>query len=126
MTEDNGAGRLPKGAERVMALVTQSRPTRKRPRLSSEFEEQLAEIDAQSAACYASMEDLGDKLASIAEVIGNGGGVIVEEMDEDADSVVTHLDEITNELRSSRDRLAAAPNDDPPPPIRRLRLKTQH
>jgi division protein CdvB (Snf7/Vps24/ESCRT-III family) len=108
--------KLPDGSKRVMALVEKSRPNGQRPRMSSEFEAQLAEVDAQSAACYASMEDLSDKLDTIAQAITEEESVVVMPLD-DEDSAVHHLDDVSTELRSSQSRLAAAaPGASPPRP----------
>jgi hypothetical protein len=82
---------LPEGASRVLALVERSAPDPDRPRLAEEWERQLADIDAKSAACYASMEDLSDRLDRVAAEIDDG--VIVEDADE-GDSLVVHVKEV--------------------------------
>lgn len=47
---------------RIRALVERSTPDPRRPRLSVEHEEAFARVDRDSAACYASAEDLSHKL----------------------------------------------------------------
>jgi len=91
---------LPEGAGRVMALVERSAPDPDRPRLSDEWERQLAEVDVKSAACYASMEDLSDQLDRLAADLGGGAvddGVVVEQAD-DQDSLVFHVEEFNRNV----------------------------
>jgi hypothetical protein len=87
---------LPDGAGRVIALVERSAPNPDRPRLPEEWERQLVEIDAKSAACYASMEDLSDQLDRLAHEMDDG--VVVEEASEE-DSLVVHIKETAAETQ---------------------------
>lgn len=107
-TKVEGNGALPSGSARLMALVERSQPSQDRPRISEEFERQLRPVHAKSAACYASMEDLSDQIEQLARRIDSDEGVVVDEMDEDANSVVNHIEEIRTEIHDSHSRLAAA------------------
>ena len=98
---------LPTGSQRIMAIVKRSAPRKDRPRISAEFEDQLAAVDAESAACYASMEDLSDKIEQVVDRI-ESDGVVMESMDEDDDSVVTHISEVRREIHNGQARLTAA------------------
>lgn len=107
-TESKGNGVLPTGSARIMHLVEQSQPSSTRPRISEEFEAQLQPVHAKSAACYASMEDIGDQLDRLSHRIDDDESVIVGEMNEDDDSISVRINEVATELRESRVRLAAA------------------
>lgn len=106
-------GRLPQDSQRIMALVKRSIPKARR-RLPDEYEEQLRETFAESAACYASMEDLSDRLDGIIEAV-NDDGVVLEAMDDDDNSTVTHISEVKREISDSD---AAMPL--PPAPVRHI------
>jgi len=69
-------GNLPEGAARIRTLVKRSRSKRNRPRLPDEYENRLQEIDAEMAATYASMEDIGDRLTRCISKIGNDEVVV--------------------------------------------------
>lgn len=49
----------------VARAVSRSWPSMTRPRLPTESEERLYEIDRRSAACYAGMETLTEKLGTV-------------------------------------------------------------
>lgn len=105
-------GKLPQDSQRIMSLVRRSIPKR-RPRLPEEYEEQLREVSAESAACYASMEDLADRLDDLVDQIeSDADGVVFQEMAED-DSTVMDISEIKDDLDSE----AGLPL---PPPIRHV------
>lgn len=89
-------GRLPQGPQRIVALVERSTPNPDRPRLSAELEAQLAELDRKSAACYALMEDISDRIAQLADKID--AEAIVESPIDDNDSLVHHLDDVSMRL----------------------------
>jgi hypothetical protein len=102
-----GNGELPASdAARVLALVERSAPDPERPRLGEEWEVMLADIDAKSAACYASMEDLSDRLDRLAVAIREEDGVVIDDVREE-DSLVVHLDEVKGRLPETA--IAAAP-----------------
>jgi hypothetical protein len=108
MGKANGRnGTLPIGSERIMQLVEQSQPSQTRPKLPAEYEDLLQPIHAMSAACYASMEDLSDRIDRLAHKITDADGVVLEDMD-DEDSIVNHIEDVTIEIRDSRTRLEAA------------------
>jgi hypothetical protein len=89
VSKGNGTA-LPTGAGRVIALVQRSAPDPTRPRLADEWETQLAEVEARSAGCYASMEDLSDRLDQFIQDLSDG--VVVEEINEEEDdSLVFHI-----------------------------------
>ena len=110
MLRGNGAkgnGELPEGAGRLLKLVERSAPDPKRPRLPAEYEEQLAVVDAKSAAAYASMEDLSDRCVRLAKRIEGDEGVVMNELEGD-ESLVAHISSISDEITTSR--AAAASN----------------
>lgn len=98
---------LPEGAGRVMALVERSAPDPDRPRLSDEWERQLADIDAKSAACYASMEDLSDQLDRVARELDDG--VVVEQAADD-DSLAVRVEEVHRDMTPLAAALASSGN----------------
>lgn len=114
-----GSEKLPQGALRIAALVERSAPAIDRPRLPDEWEHQLAPVDALSAACYASMEDLSDQLGALATAIEQEPDPFVVEglegVDREEDSLVINLDAI-------RDRLST-PDHLPPPPASDRQIK---
>jgi hypothetical protein len=57
---------------RLLALVENSRPNPTRPRLSEERELRLADVEARSAACYASIEELTYKIHRLVKDIEKG------------------------------------------------------
>lgn len=58
MSVPNDGPKLPnKTMPRLAALVIRSKPSTVRPRLSTESEQRLEGIEAEKAACYASMEE---------------------------------------------------------------------
>ncbi len=87
--------RLPGDSRRIMAIVARSAPNPDRPRLPDEYEAILHPADRARAACYASMEDLSDRLASLSETIDetvDGVDVDAEEtFGEDESSLVTNI-----------------------------------
>lgn len=93
---------------RIMKLVERSASNRSRPVLPPEYEDQLRPVHAGSAACYASMEDLGDRLERFAsqidetpvEVTLSEAGIVTAEIGDDI-SVVNHMEDVREELRES-------------------------
>ena len=86
--------KLPSGHRRIMSLVTRSAPTMARPRLRTEFEDQLRAADIEHAAVYASMEDLAEKLDQLAETIREEDTAVPLHVNEDEDdSLVVRVDE---------------------------------
>lgn len=61
------ARRLPDDTQpRIRLLVEQSQPDPNRPRLDPEIERRFARVDAEAAACYASMEETTFRLGRLA------------------------------------------------------------
>lgn len=61
------ARRLPDDTQpRIRILVEQSQPDPDRPRLDPELERRFARVDAEAAACYASMEETTFRLGRLA------------------------------------------------------------
>ncbi len=84
--------RLPGQPTRTMALVAASSANPDRPRLRPEYESLLRASDCARAACYASMEDLSDKLAGLAEKLDASDGTVVVAVDPwEDDSLVHHV-----------------------------------
>lgn len=87
-----GSGLPSKTLPRLAALVVRSKPSSTRPRLSTESEFRLEDIETQKAACYANMEemtyqfhDLAKQLRNMREnlerqIYGVVGGQITEEL----------------------------------------------
>lgn len=90
-----------------MALVERSAPDPDRPRLSEEWERQLAAVDAKSAACYASMEDLSDQLDRLAHELDDG--VVVEQAADD-DSLAVRVEEVHRDMVALPAAIASAGN----------------
>ena len=57
---------------RLAAIVENSRPNPTRPRLSEERELRLADVEARSAACYASIEELTYSIQRLVKDIEKG------------------------------------------------------
>ncbi len=57
---------------RIRATVERSAPSRARPKMSRKKEERLEAVDRASAACYASMENLGAKIEKLTRSIAEG------------------------------------------------------
>lgn len=85
---------LPEGAQRLMTHIVRSAPNLERPRLSDEYEAMLHSSDVERAACYASMEDLSDRLDRIARAIAEDmTNVPVHINEDDEDSLVVRVGE---------------------------------
>jgi hypothetical protein len=104
-------------SRRISELVKRSAPNGRRPRLPTEYEDLLREVDLDMAACYASMEDMEGRLDGLAESIDEDlgrGGVIIGEIDRE-DSVVTHIKELgrdaEEEATSHRPSLVSVKKD---------------
>ena len=69
-------------------------PDTLRPRLSTELEARLADVDRQSAACYADVEDMVANLEWLADTVTDEG-VVVEAISPE-DSVAIHVHDIKN------------------------------
>ena len=83
---------------RLMQLVEKSAPRPDRPRLPLPLEAKLAEVDRKHAACYASMEDLTDRLYRVAADIDHSDITLTQKAvsvdaddDFEEDSVVRHI-----------------------------------
>ena len=101
--------KLPTGSRRVAALVENSVPNGKRPRISTEFEVQLGDTDRKLAGCYASMEDLEDRLDALAERLDSAesDGVVIATDAQDDISIVRHVVDLADEVREASTRLLA-------------------
>jgi hypothetical protein len=94
LLEDLMGASLPEGAQRLMALVARSAPSADRPRLGEEYEAMLRSSDIDRAACYASMEDLSDRLDRIARALAEDHTAVPVYVDtEDEDSLVVRVEE---------------------------------
>jgi hypothetical protein len=78
-------------------VAPRSAPNPDRPKLPSPYEEQLAALDNQSAACYSAIEDASDRIAQLVKSLDESsyGIVIPSDFDED-DSLVHHIDAIAS------------------------------
>ena len=66
------ARRLPDEPVRTAVLVAASSPKLHRPRMRTELEDMMHNNDRERAACYASMEDLSDRMVGLADQIDSG------------------------------------------------------
>jgi hypothetical protein len=87
-SEGSGARKLPdklpdETLPRTATLVKNSAPNANRPRLSDEAEARLAPIEAESASCYAGIEDASDKFRKLAATIAGGDGADPDEEEDD-------------------------------------------
>lgn len=82
-------------AEFVSDMVRRSMPSLTRPRLKTESEQKLAEIERKSAECYAGMETFTRRLTQLAKDIEDTdtGGIPAEFTGEE-DSLVLSVDEL--------------------------------
>jgi len=99
-------GTLPNGSQRIMTLVEKSISDPSRPTLPDEFEAQLRAVHTKSAACYASMEDLGDRIETLSSSIEDDADIVVTDIGHE-DSVVMHIDDVSNELVGQREQSEA-------------------
>lgn len=81
-----------------MALIKKSAPSGDRPRVSEEHERRLREADKINAACYASMEDLTDRLARARVAVETDDAVPDEIMWDDEVSTVQHVERTRRRL----------------------------
>lgn len=56
-----------KSIPRLAQVVIRSKPSSERPRLSTESENRLEEIEAEKAACYATMENTAAEFQALTE-----------------------------------------------------------
>lgn len=63
--------RLPsKTLPRIVALVQRSQPSTERPRMAEDVEARLDHIERDTAACYASMEEVTHQTLQAAKALG--------------------------------------------------------
>lgn len=95
-SRDGNGDRLPKGSQRVPILVERSAPSLNRPRVADEYERRLYEADRKRAAMYASMEDISDQWAALAERIDElDMPPVPTAIEDDEDSLVTTINAVT-------------------------------
>jgi hypothetical protein len=75
----------------VAQTAQRSLPSRKRPRLNTDIEDRLADVDRRDAVKYASMETLTHQFNSLAEAI-DADGVPEERDDFNDDSLIHHIE----------------------------------
>ena len=88
----------------LQKLVKRSRPDTSRPRMRDEFEDRFVEVDANSAACYAELEDLSDRFANLAADLraeSERNAAPIAEIDPE-ESLVYHVEEAISTARSRR------------------------
>lgn len=115
--------RLPGSPTRTMALVASSSPNLARPRVTARYEALLLAADQARAACYASMEDLADQLATLAESIDASDVMLAFGTLREEDSLVAHIAAAreTGDLAAeAREAIARAQGERP---IRLVRAK---
>lgn len=83
---------------RTMVLVQRSMPHLQNPhRLTPEIEETLQRVESLNAACYASMEDLINRLDTLAQDLSDNSATVKESFDEE-DSSVHHIQIVRDKI----------------------------
>jgi hypothetical protein len=83
----------------LVAITERSAPDPNRPKMDDETEKRLHRIEAESAACYADMEDATTRFLMLAQALEEVDGV-PDEIDEET-SVVNHIDALTTQLKAA-------------------------
>lgn len=78
----------------VADTVRRSLPNPKRPRLKTESEARLADIEAKSAQTYAQLETATAELKQLAELMADDGNAIPIETWEGDNSLVYHIEQL--------------------------------
>ena len=97
-------GSLPNNSRlRLVAITERSAPDPKRPRMEDDVERRLLRIEAESAACYADIEDAAARFTAFAEYLDEVEGV-PEEIEHEQ-SVVQHISELSVHLQAGNGKL---------------------
>lgn len=94
--------RLPNSSRlRLTAIAERSASDPERPKMTPETELRLQQIEVESAACYANMEDATHRFYMIAQVIENETDPenVPSEVDEEI-STFHHLEELSIQLKA--------------------------
>jgi uncharacterized coiled-coil protein SlyX len=81
--------------------------TKERPRLSTAVENRLARLEHESAHCYTALEEMSDKFKGLAREIDQAEQSVPELIEGAEDSMVHHLERLSQAL---------VPAPDPPAP----------